>query len=39
MMPAQVLRWSATAAIAGGILFPVGIALHPLRHGEAPSVL
>jgi hypothetical protein len=32
MMPAQVLRWSATA---GGILFPVGIALHPLRHGEA----
>jgi hypothetical protein len=35
MMPAQILRWSATAAIAGGILFPVGIALHPLRHGEA----
>jgi hypothetical protein len=35
MMPAQVLRWGATAAIAGGILFPVGIALHPLRHGEA----
>src|SRR5262245_5918868 len=28
-------RWSGMASIVGGILFPIGIALHPLRHGQA----
>ena len=29
------LRWSGVAGIAGGLLFAVGIPLHPLRDGQA----
>jgi hypothetical protein len=28
-------RWSGLASMLGGLLFAIGIALHPLRHGEA----
>src|SRR5687768_14165344 len=28
-------RWSGLASMLGGILFAIGIALHPLRHGQA----
>jgi hypothetical protein len=28
-------RWSGLASMLGGVLFAIGIALHPLRHGQA----
>ena len=28
-------RWSGLASMVGGLLFPLGIAIHPLRHGQA----
>lgn len=31
----SLVRWSGLASIVGGLLFPVGIAMHPLRHGQA----
>ena len=31
----RLIRWSGLSSMAGGVLFAVGIALHPLRHGEA----
>ena len=29
------IRWSGLASILGGILFTIGIPIHPLRHGQA----
>lgn len=32
---ASLARWTGLAGMLGGVLFAVGIPLHPLRHGEA----
>ena len=31
----NLTRWSGVAGMLGGVLFAIGIPLHPLRHGEA----
>jgi hypothetical protein len=31
----NLTRWSGVAGVLGGVLFAIGIPLHPLRHGEA----
>lgn len=31
----HLTRWSGGASMLGGALFAIGIALHPLRHGQA----
>jgi hypothetical protein len=31
----NLTRWSGVASLLGGVLFAIGISLHPLRHGEA----
>jgi hypothetical protein len=31
----RLVRWSGLASMVGGPLFAVGVAIHPLRHGQA----
>jgi hypothetical protein len=31
----NLTRWSGVAGVLGGVLFAIGIPLHPLRHGQA----
>ncbi len=31
----SLVRWSGSASMVGGLLFAVGVAIHPLRHGQA----
>lgn len=33
--PLNFTRWSGLASMLGGVLFAIGIPLHPLRHGQA----